>query len=382
MQLSRAQRQAINASAAAKEWMRRHGRTPKGHRLWAPDEDEIVRRLYPDYRALELALPHRTRKALEMHVAWLGIAPPRRIWADWEVVFTKPRYRSGLPIAELVGGLTEKTPKQVWRKASSMGWRRPRRPPLPTGHTLFDAVRSRAHELNIALSELGESLGSRRALTGGRPPSLRRLARAVVLLDGALTTASTPPTIKPEPAPPSRAATAAPRRKPQRAKTNLAWTAAELQVLHENAHDYAALAEALPHRSYQAIKLKAIELGLRPKRHRWTGAEVRRVRELHARGASNAELCAAFPGLRFSQIKAQFSSNGLGRRPRPLKSVGVPLLDEIRRQAQSRGLSMVDLDREAKTGAYFQKASRYICWKHVERALKVLKLPPSAEWRE
>jgi hypothetical protein len=71
------------------------------------------------------------------------------------------------------------------------------------------------------------------------------------------------------------------------------WTDAELQKLKELYPDYRAAAQILG-RSYFAIRNKSQEVGLAPKRHRWTAAEVSRLRGLYPCGTS-AELLAAFP---------------------------------------------------------------------------------------
>lgn len=159
MLLTPQQRAAFNSVIANRAWMRRSGYTWSGHRLWSEDEVGAVRQFYPDYRLLVRALPSRTRKAIELKAAKLGIARPRRIWTNSEVRVMRPPYIAGVPIADILSLLDNKAKRQVYGKAWRERIRRPRKRPKVLGHRVLDAIRQRAFDLNLSLCELEEETG-------------------------------------------------------------------------------------------------------------------------------------------------------------------------------------------------------------------------------
>lgn len=60
--------------------MQRTGIANGGWPLWTEAETEICRSLYPDYKAMRKALPHRTQAALATRCQTLDIAKRRRVW--------------------------------------------------------------------------------------------------------------------------------------------------------------------------------------------------------------------------------------------------------------------------------------------------------------
>jgi hypothetical protein len=84
----------------AREQMARTGRTPKGHWLWTKKEDDIVRALYPDYKALRRKLRRRTYYALKARTRRLGVAKRNHVWLSTEASLVRRMYpvpRQDLP---------------------------------------------------------------------------------------------------------------------------------------------------------------------------------------------------------------------------------------------------------------------------------------------
>jgi hypothetical protein len=52
--------------------------------------------------------------------------------------------------------------------------------------------------------------------------------------------------------------------------------------------------------------------------------------------------------------------------------LGIPPLDEIRKQATLRGWTLRKLDKMARTGRYFQQTTRRVDWDQLARAVKKL----------
>ena len=167
-----------------REWMRRHGRTPAGQLLWSDAEVALLYEHYPDYATLVRLLPHRTRKAIGLKVAKLGLAGPLKVWADDEVFRFKPPYRGGVPVAEILPLLNQKTTTQLYGAAWKRRIRRPRRRPKLVGVPILDSIRQRAFDMNITLTELDEATGVKGYFTSPRSLRWRPILKAIDILGG------------------------------------------------------------------------------------------------------------------------------------------------------------------------------------------------------
>lgn len=132
--------------------------------------------------------------------------------------------------------------------------------------------------------------------------------------------------------------------------------------------NYEAMQEALPHRSYSALRNAADRWAARTRRHVWTTVENARLRRIWPTEASKAEILAAFPGITWEKLVAHARWMGLGRRTRRFKEFDVTVLDKIRQRAEDDGFTLIDLDRLAGTGRYFQKSNRKLVPKHIVKA--------------
>ncbi|MGD9668835.1 MAG: hypothetical protein AB7U75_07210 [Hyphomicrobiaceae bacterium] len=160
MRLVYAARGAASAYRA-RERMARTGRTPKGHWLWTKREDDIVRALYPDYRALRRKLRRRTYYSLRARARTLDIVKRRHVWLGTEVT----RLRRLYPKAErhqLQAAFPDVTWSQIKAKAQHVGIHRARKKLVTTGYPIIDLIRDRAFELNLSMVDVDAMAGTKR----------------------------------------------------------------------------------------------------------------------------------------------------------------------------------------------------------------------------
>ena len=160
------------------------------------------------------------------------------------------------------------------------------------------------------------------------------------------------------------------------------WSEADDAILRQGYPDYIGLSRRLPHRSLAALKHRVRKLGIAQARHVWTNREVARLRQLYAQNTRDRELVSHFPGLRLVQIKSKADHLGLAVRRRTLRRLGVPPLDDLRQAAAKRGWSLVELDRQARTGRYFQSCTRRLKLKAIARAACVLGQTITIRWHD
>lgn len=187
MRLTRCQRAALNVGAANRAYMARTGMTYSGQRLWTAEEIDTLKRLYPNYEALTVAIPDRTRKAIGTKLQRCNLATPRRVWSEAEFEIMKPLYVKGAPMSTILDRLPGKTARQVWAKASHHKVRRPRRPPRKTGLALVDEVRRRAFDLHFTTADLDAISARRNYFRRPKRTDWAALQRVLPYLDGRAT---------------------------------------------------------------------------------------------------------------------------------------------------------------------------------------------------
>jgi len=138
-------------------------------------------------------------------------------------------------------------------------------------------------------------------------------------------------------------------------RTAVRWTASEDNTFRRLYPDRKAIRRALRRRSYGAIRSRAQFLGLAPKRHIWTGAQLKSLKRLYL-SASKKDLLAAFPWATYIGICAIANHYGMVRNRAPLKSSGYKAIDQIRDRATELGYTMVQTDALAGTGIFLSKA--------------------------
>lgn len=133
------------------------------------------------------------------------------------------------------------------------------------------------------------------------------------------------------------------------------WSASEDETVKALYPDRKAIRKALPLRSHWAVRSRAQILGLAPKRHVWTGAQLKLLKRLYP-SASKRELLAAFPWATYIGICATANHYGLVRNRALPTSSGYKVIDQIRGRAALVGYTMVQFDALAGTGVFFSKA--------------------------
>jgi hypothetical protein len=165
--------------------MARTGKTLAGQRLWIEAEIKFMYRFYPDCERLRKLLPGRSLSAIKSKALRMGITRPLRIWSDEDLKRLKGPYQQGLSIDDIKALLPGKTARQIWHRAAYSGWRRPRKPPKPTGLRPDDDVKARAFAYRLSLRDLAHHSDTGRYFL--RRPSRtnwEKISRAVKALEG------------------------------------------------------------------------------------------------------------------------------------------------------------------------------------------------------
>lgn len=191
MYLKEFTRHSISA-ARSRQRLRFLGVTPKGHRLWTPEEDEICRKYGHDYSILGARLPHRTYKALRARCQRLGIRPKRKRISAKQLSTLRRLYPSATK-AELLDAFPGYTLRELHDLASYYGLKRRVRAFASTGFPIIDAVRERARELNYSMPDVDEIAGTGKYFQKAgwfnhTRPNFVYVSRAVEALGGTLVT--------------------------------------------------------------------------------------------------------------------------------------------------------------------------------------------------
>jgi hypothetical protein len=176
----------INTGDRNRARMHYTGMTDDGRKLWTPEEEDVVRTLYPDRTKIAEILDHRTPGAIRHRIGSLGLAKPRRAWTTNEILKLRRLYRDATK-AELVAEL----PRHPWQtircKGPELGLRRNPWRPKPTGNKMIDQIRLRAAALRISLSDLDRICATRGWFTQssqGFEPRRNIYFRAIAALGG------------------------------------------------------------------------------------------------------------------------------------------------------------------------------------------------------
>lgn len=147
-------------SESARERIRTEGRTCNGDPIWTKREDEKIRRLYPDYRALKIALRRRTRMAIVCRASKLRISKKRQLWTAADISRLRRIYPTGTD-AEIATAFPAFTKRQVQAIANRLRIPKKRRRYKRTGIAIIDAIRDRAFDLNLTMKDLDALANSR-----------------------------------------------------------------------------------------------------------------------------------------------------------------------------------------------------------------------------
>jgi hypothetical protein len=153
---------------------------------WTLKEHEVVVTHWPDVRTIKRLLPHRTQRAIEGFAGRCNLRKPNHIWTEEQTAHLRKRVREFASVAEIAQEL-RMNPEQVQNRKQYLRLPSPRRRPPITGHKAMDAIRQRAFDLNMSMSELDEACASGRALqkwTPRRTVCVKVLQKAAKAMDG------------------------------------------------------------------------------------------------------------------------------------------------------------------------------------------------------
>jgi hypothetical protein len=161
------------------------------------------------------------------------------------------------------------------------------------------------------------------------------------------------------------------------------WSEEEDNKLRAHYPDYSAIASALPHRTYDACRARAREIGIVIRRPPFTARELSVIRRLYP-SEERSEVLAALPGRDWVSVAKLASRHGIHRKPKPFKPTGVLVLDQIKERCRELNYSMSELDKMVRGKGYFRKASW--CWgylndRDIGRAVRALFGDIKADWK-
>jgi hypothetical protein len=162
--------------------------------LWTAAEMRVVQKLYPNYDAILMALPHRTYWAVRNFAQNYGIALKRHVWTGAEVSRLRALYTRSASKSEILEAFSGLTWRQIDAQARFRGVKKPRTAPKLLGIPILDAIRRRAFELNYSFVDLDAECHSKRYFQS-TPQTInwRYVGRAIEYLGGAATVQWTNP---------------------------------------------------------------------------------------------------------------------------------------------------------------------------------------------
>lgn len=125
---------------------------------WSAKEMKIVLDTYPDYTRMMERLPHRTLAQLKKFASQYGIAKKRHVWTTHEVATLRTAAREGWDWPRLRAALPHLCRLQI---AGALRFHRLslRHGFKELGVPTLDAIRRRAHEMNLSLKDLDDICG-------------------------------------------------------------------------------------------------------------------------------------------------------------------------------------------------------------------------------
>jgi hypothetical protein len=185
---------SIARNAARSEHLRRvhlKGAGKKGKPAWCEADNETVKALFPDKKALCKALPNRTWIAIRSRAGLFGLRKKQRRWLACDLSRLKRMWTAGAPKAELCVALPKYDWDQIRRQARCRGFRRPKRVLIVTGCTVIDQIKARAQYLNLSMGDVDAMAGTKDYFhsAGWRRtmhPNVNAVGKAILALDGDL----------------------------------------------------------------------------------------------------------------------------------------------------------------------------------------------------
>ncbi|RUU07919.1 hypothetical protein EOD10_30320 [Mesorhizobium sp. M7A.T.Ca.TU.009.01.3.2] len=136
--------------------------TCQGDKLWTDPEDQICRDSYPDYAAIQRALPHRSRAAIKTRCGKIGIRKIRtNQWTAKRDTLFRKLYRTATT-KDLYQAFPEMDSEAIFDRGSEQRLSRPRKPYAKTGIDLLDRLREECWRQNITMVDIDEFANAKR----------------------------------------------------------------------------------------------------------------------------------------------------------------------------------------------------------------------------
>lgn len=163
------------------------------------------------------------------------------------------------------------------------------------------------------------------------------------------------------------------------------WEKREDDIIRSTAHlTIKEVRKQLPHRSGKAIEARRGFLGLlRRKLKQWTTSEDRLLRQ-NIDHLDYVEIAKLLPNRTVHGVQGRAWYLGIrkGCHQCP-KAKGLPIYDAVRLRGYEDGISMHSLDRELRTGKYFQDNHRKtLNWKKLARAVDFFGGELTVNWND
>ncbi|ESQ84996.1 hypothetical protein [Asticcacaulis benevestitus] len=157
-----------------------------GHLIWHTDEDNLITKLYPDYVALVLALPRRTKFAIVTRVGHLKIGRRCQAWTGAELMRLRRAWEDGVHRSEITKMFAPRKWETIYAQIKAFKkYRCHRRIAEKFRHPAVGSVRDKCKEENLPLAQLARTIGAARYFgRSDNSTSIASLIKAVHYLGG------------------------------------------------------------------------------------------------------------------------------------------------------------------------------------------------------
>ncbi|WP_170125177.1 hypothetical protein [Pseudaminobacter salicylatoxidans] len=180
----------LNRSLAAKDKIRKAGRTPNGHTLWKSSERAVLKKHFPDYKAIKKRLPERSMAAIRGQCHLMGLSTPKAAWTAADRAKLKRLFPT-VSKAELLAAFPGRTYVSLQVSGYQMGLKRWRKPYVKTSHPVLDDVREACRTKGHFMPDLDVYAGTghyfSRLAARRKKHDFRKVDKAIKALGGTLT---------------------------------------------------------------------------------------------------------------------------------------------------------------------------------------------------
>ena len=152
-----------------------------------------IQKLYPDYVAIQEALPHRSFASLKSAARIYEVAYKKHVWTTADVAKLKQVYAAGTtPKPELLAAFPGFTIAQIRAKRKFLKLKTTKPRYAPTGYPLLGALRAQMGKLNMSGIDIDDLAQTKQYFEqqrwrNGQPPDWGKIVKAILCLEGTLT---------------------------------------------------------------------------------------------------------------------------------------------------------------------------------------------------